>query len=513
MNGAEALVSTLLGQGVDTCFANPGTSEMHFLSALDNPAMKSVLCLFEGVATGAADGYFRMKESPAATLLHLGPGLANGLANIHNARRAGSGMVNVIGDHVTSHLKYDAPLTSDLEGLARPLSHWLRTTDGAHTLAHDALQAIEAARAGEIATLVLPGDASWGDAGQVPQFPRRQPERAAPPAERVDHVARMIRKADGPVLLVLADRACRGRGPELAGRIASATGCRIATQFFTNRIERGAGRVTLERIPYFVAAALEYLQPFRHIVTVETGEPIAFFAYPGLPSQLKHPEAQLHSLALPGEDGTMALEMLADALGARQAAVPWQERIETPVPQGAIDPTSIAHALAAAMPEHCILVDESLTSGRTSMALTCGALPHDTLQNMGGSIGFGTPVATGAAMASPGRRVFCLEGDGSMMYTLQSLWTHAREGLDVTTVVFANRKYKILEAEYANMGFGTPGPRAAEMMEIDRPTLDFVSLARGMGVPGVKVDTAEDFHAAMVRSCAESGPALIEVVM
>lgn len=513
MNGAEALVSTLLAQGVDTCFANPGTSEMHFLSALDNPAMKSVLCLFEGVATGAADGYFRMKESPAATLLHLGPGLANGLANLHNARRARSGIVNVVGDHVTTHLKYDAPLTSDLEGIARPLSHWLRTTDGAQTLAHDAAQAVAAAKDSQVATLVLPGDASWGDAGDVNPLPAVAAVRPIPASDQIDHVARMIRQADGPVLLILADRACRGRGPELAGKIAAHTGCRIATQFFTNRIERGAGRVTLERIPYFVEAAVEWLKPFRHIVTVETGEPIAFFAYPGWPSLLKHSEAQVHSLAQPGEDGTAALEMLVDALGAGGAKVPWQARIENPVPQGALDPVSIAHALAAAMPENCILVDESLTTGRSSMALTEGALPHDTLQNMGGSIGFGTPVATGAAMAAKGRRVFCLEGDGSMMYTLQSLWTHAREGLDITTIVFANRKYKILEAEYANMGFGTPGPRAAEMMEIDRPTLDFVALAKGMGVPGVRVSSAEDFYAAMVRSCGEPGPALIEVVL
>ncbi|WP_310535131.1 acetolactate synthase large subunit [Novosphingobium sp.] len=513
MNGAEALVSTLIAGGVNTCFANPGTSEMHFLSALDNPGMKSVLCLFEGVATGAADGYFRMKESPAATLLHLGPGLANGLANLHNARRARSGIVNVVGDHVTTHLQYDAPLTSDLEGIARPLSHWLRTTDGAHTLAHDAAQAVAAARDCQIATLVLPGDASWGDAGEVCSSPAAGPVRAVPPADRIDHVARMIRNADGPVLLVLADRTCRGRGPEIAGKIAAATGCSIATQFFTNRIERGAGRVTLERIPYFVEAAVDYLKPFRHIVTVETGEPIAFFAYPGWPSQLKHPEAQVHSLALPGEDGKAALDMLADALGANLIAPAWQERIQTPVPQGALDPVSIAYAIAAALPENCILVDESLTTGRSSMTLTAGALPHETLQNMGGSIGFGTPVATGAAMACKGRRVFCLEGDGSMMYTLQSLWTQARESLDVTTIVFANRKYKILEAEYANMGFGTPGPRAAEMMEIDQPTLDFVALAKGMGVPGTRVETAEDFHAALVRSCGEAGPTLIEVTL
>ncbi len=513
MNGAESLVSTLVGQGVNVCFANPGTSEMHFLAALENPAMKSVLCLFEGVATGAADGYFRMAESPAATLLHLGPGLANGLANIHNAKRASSGIVNVVGEHATAHLKYDAPLTSDIEGLARPLSHWVRRTDSAATLAGDAARAVTAARPGQIATLILPGDTSWGDAGEPTQFPIELPVRAAPPVLRVDHVARMIRQADGPVLLLLADKSCRGRGPELAGRIASATGCRIGTHFFTNRIERGAGRVTLERIPYFVPAAIEFLKDFRHIVTVETGEPIAFFSYPGSPSKLQHPECQIHSLAEKGEDGCAAMEMLLDALGASGAQAQYQPRIETSVPHGALDPISIAHALAAAIPENCILVDESLTTGRASMGLTAGSLPHDTMQNMGGSIGFGTPVATGAAIACPDRRVFCLVGDGSAMYTIQSLWTQAREGLNITTVIFANRSYQILKHEYAAMGFGAPGPKALEMMEIDKPTIDWVAMAKSMGVPGISVTTAEHFHRALANSVREAGPLLIEVVL
>lgn len=513
MNGAQSLVATLVAQGVDTCFANPGTSEMHFLNALEDPRMKSVLVLFEGVATGAADGWFRMRETPASTLLHLGPGLANGLANVHNARRAGSGIVNVIGEHATHHLRYDAPLASDIEGLARPLSHWVRRTDGAHTLAADAAQAVSAARPGKIATLILPGEASWSEAGEPGDFAIEQPVRAAPPPERVEHVARMLRRADGPVLVLLGGMACRGEGPTLAGKLAGVTGCRIGTQFFTARIERGAGRTTLERIPYFVPMAVEFLKDFRHIVTVATVEPVAFFSYPGSPSRLKHPDCQVHSLVEPGEDGAAGLAMLLDALGAVNAPPRPQQRIETAVPQGKLDPTSIAHALSAAMPEQCILVDESLTTGRLSMGLTEGALPHDTLQNMGGSIGFGTPVATGAALACPDRRTFCMVGDGSAMYTIQSLWTQAREGLNITTIIFANRTYQILRAEFAAMGFGEPGPQAQAMMDIDRPTLDFCALAKGMGVPAVRVDTAEDFHAAMVNSVREPGPLLIEVMI
>ena len=513
MNGAESLVATLVGQGVDICFANPGTSEMHFLAALENPGMRSVLCLFEGVATGAADGWFRMKGTPASTLLHLGPGLANGLANIHNAKRAGSAMVNVIGEHATSHLKYDAPLTSDIEGLARPLSHWVRRADGPHTVASDTARAVSAARPGRISTLILPGDTSWSDAGESTSQPIESFAPALPPAARVEAVAKMLRSTNEPVLVILAGRACRGRSLELAGKLAAATKCRIGTQFFTARIERGAGRVPLERIPYFVPAAVEFLQNFRHIVTLETGEPIAFFSYPNSPSLLKHPDCQVHSLTETDEDSEAALEMLLDALGASKTEAKPQARAETTPPRGKLDPTSIAQALCAAIPENCIFVDESLTTGRQSMGLTVGAAPHDMIQNMGGSIGYGTPVATGAALACPDRRVFCMVGDGSAMYTIQSLWTQAREGLNVTTIICANRSYQILKAEYANMGFGAPGPRALSMIDIDQPTIDWIAMAKSLGVPAISVMTAEDFHRAMINSTAASGPMLIEVCL
>ncbi len=513
MNGAESLVDTLTGQGVDICFANPGTSEMHFLKALENPRMKSVLCLFEGVCTGAADGYYRMKGTPASTLLHLGPGLANGLANIHNARRAGSGMVNIVGEHSAAHLKYDPPLMSDIEGLARPLSHWVRRVDGPHTVGWDVATAVAKAseHPGQVATLILPGDASWLEAGDTPTLPPVRPASAkAPDAARVEHIARVLRSGE-PTLIVLAGRATRGAALELAGRIKAATGCRLATQFFTARIERGAGRVPLERIPYAVGQALEYLKGFRHIITVETTEPIAFFSYPDKPSLLKAPGTGVHALAEVDEDSTAALAMLAEALDATRTAPVLQARAEAIVPSGALGPATIAQALAAALPENCILVDESLTTGRETMGLTVGAAPHDLINNMGGSIGYGTPVATGAALACPDRRVFCMVGDGSAMYTIQSLWTQAREGLDITTIIFANNSYAILKQEYANMGAGAPGPQALAMIDIDRPSIDWLAMARSMGVRAVAVDTAQAFHKAMVDSAREPGPALIEV--
>ncbi|WP_109480090.1 acetolactate synthase large subunit [Paraburkholderia sp. C35] len=512
MNGAESLVQTLTDQGVELCFANPGTSEMHFLRALENPRMKSVLCLFEGVCTGAADGYYRMKDAPAATLLHLGPGLANGLANIHNAKRASAGMVNVVGEHSAAHLKYDPPLTSDIEGLARPLSHWVRRVESSRTVAWDAAAAVSKANEypGQIATLILPGDASWQEAGEPVALPRIETQAKKPDAARVEHIAKVLRSGE-PTLIVLAGRSTRGRALELAGKLKAATNIRLATQFFTARIERGAGRVTLERIPYAVGQALDYLKGFRHIVTVETTEPIAFFSYPDKPSLLKAPGTTVHALAEVGEDGTAALEMLVEALGASSTQALLQQRADATPPTGALTPATIAQALAAALPEDCILVDESLTTGRETMGLTVGAARHDLINNMGGSIGYGTPVATGAALACPDRRVFCMVGDGSAMYTIQSLWTQARESLNITTIIFANNSYAILKAEYANMGAGAPGERALAMIDIDRPRIDWLAMAKSMGVPAVAVDSAEAFHKAMHDSVREPGPCLIEV--
>ncbi|SAL85921.1 benzoylformate decarboxylase [Caballeronia arvi] len=514
MNGAESLVATLVGQGVDICFANPGTSEMHFLAALgNNPKMRSVLCLFEGVATGAADGWYRMKDTPASTLLHLGPGLANGLANIHNAKRASSGMINVVGEHSVSHLKYDPPLTSDIEGLARPLSHWVRRAESSNTIAWDAAQAVAKASGhpGQIATLILPGDTSWQQVDAAPaSLPTRVQARKAPSAERIEHVARVLRSGE-PALIVLANKATRGAALEKAGRVAAATGALLGSQFFTARIERGAGRVPLARIPYAVAQATAFLRDFRHIITVETREPVAFFAYPDKPSLLKAEGTLVHPLVEADENSELAFDMLLQALGASHTAAVLQQRIETAVPTGALNPASIAHALAAALPEHCIVVDESLTTGRESMSLTMGARPHDLINNMGGSIGYATPVATGAALACPDRRVFCMVGDGSAMYTIQSLWTQAREGLNVTTIIFANNSYAILKAEYANMGAGAPNERALSMIDIDKPRIDWLAMAKSMGVPSVAVETAEGFHKALIDSTRETGPCLIEV--
>ena len=511
MNGAEILVRTLLGNQVEVCFANPGTSEMHFVSALDrHEGMRCVLGLFEGVVTGAADGYYRMRERPASTLLHLGPGLGNGIANLHNAKKASSGIVNIVGEQVTTHIRFNAPLTADIEGLARPVSGWLRTAPDAAAIAPLAAEAIGAARgpAPVIATLVLPGDAAWTEAPfTAAKAATRRPKPVA--ADVVDKAARLLTSGE-PTLIILAGAALKGPALDFAGRIAGRTGCRIATQFFSARMERGAGRVPLERIPYAVDQALAMLKPFRHIVTVNTGEPIAFFAYPNKPSRLKPESCDVFALCGEAEDSTQALSDLAAAVGAKPSDRLVQAASNSERPSGPLNPETIAQAMLTTMPEGCILVDESVTTGRESFGVTAGAPPHDNLQNMGGSIGFGMPLSVGAAIACPDRPVLCVAGDGSAMYTLQALWTQAREGLNITTVIFANRKYQILKNEFNAVGAGKPGPKALSMLDIDNPTLDWIALAKGMGVPGKRVTSAEELCREIDRGFAEPGPYLIE---
>jgi acetolactate synthase-1/2/3 large subunit len=514
MNGAERRVRTLVAGDVTVCFANPGTSEMHFVAALDRvEGMRCVLGLFEGVVTGAADGYYRMAGKPASTLLHLGPGLANGLANLHNAKKANSGIVNIVGQHATYHIEYNAPLTSDIEGIARPMSAWVRTSPDSTSIAKDGAAAIAAARShpGQIATLILPADTAWNEADGIAPVPEES-QRASYSPQAVDEAARVLRTGE-QTLLLLTGKALTEEGLALAARIAGKTGCKVMGQTYNPRMARGRGRFSIDRIPYVIEQALPILKNFRHIILIETNDPVAFFAYPNKPSLLKPEGCEVHRMCESGENSVAALHALADKLGAKASDAKPQQLVELAKPTGALTYASIAQAIAMAIPENAIVVDESITTGRGFFPPTAAAAPHDWLQNMGGSIGFSTPVATGAAVACPDRKVICMVGDGSAMYTLQSLWTQAREGLDVVTVVFSNRKYQILLGEFAGVDAGEPGRKALDMLNIDNPSLDWVALAKGMGVPGRSVTTAEDFSAALTDAVREKGPRLIEVVM
>lgn len=513
MNGAESLVRTLLAGGVDVCFTNPGTSEMHFVAALDKiPGMRCILGLFEGVVTGAADGYYRMADKPASTLLHLGPGLANGLANLHNAKKANVGIVNIVGEHATHHIAHDAPLTSDIAGVAAPMSHWVKSSASARTLAADGALAIAAARQtpGQIATLILPADTAWGMADGIAEVaPRTPPGKVSEVA--VQAAAAMLRGGQRASLL-LGDRALRHTCLELAGRIAAKTGCGLLTEGFNTRLERGAGRVQGERIPYVVDKALGVVAAAGNLVLVGAREPVAFFAYPNKPSVLMPQGARSTKLAGVEDDLEAALEALAIEVGALRTPPAHVAAARRPaLPTGAITPAAIASILGALLPENAIVIDESVSTGRNFFPETAGAPPHDWLNNRGGSIGFGLPVAVGAAVACPDRKVVALIGDGSAMYTIQALWTMAREAQDVTIMIFANGTYNILRGELTNVGVRNPGPRAIDMLTIGRPDIDWVSLARGMGVAASRADDCETLAKAFAAGLQSGGPNLIQV--
>jgi acetolactate synthase-1/2/3 large subunit len=512
MNGAESLVRTLLSCGVDTCFANPGTSEMHFVAALDRIAgMHCILGLFEGVVTGAADGYARMAGKPAATLLHCGPGLANGLANLHNARRGNVPIVNLVGDQATYHRPLDALLTADTEGLARSVSRWTRTARHAYDVGSDAAEAVRAARAapGGVATLILPSDICWSDGGIV-AAPLLQTSPTPVEDEVVRDVAAVLRSG-APTLLLIGGAGLRAQPLADAHRIAAGTGARLLAPTFSTRVERGRGRFPVERLPYPVESAIEALSGIEHLVLVDATEPVAFFAYPGKPGLLHPPDAVVHVLARPQEDVAGALAMLAELVGA-PAPLPAGTAVTAQIARGAITPHAVASTLAAVLPEDAIVVDESLTFGFPFFPGTKDAAPHDWLQLTGGAIGDGLPLSTGAAVASPGRRVVNLQADGSALYTVQALWTQARERLDVTTVILSNRAYAILVAEMTNVG-ASPGKTAQDMFHLGNPDLDWVRLAQGFGVEAGRADTMESFADLFRTANSHAGPFLIELVL
>jgi acetolactate synthase-1/2/3 large subunit len=510
MNGAESLVRTFVACGIDTCFANPGTSEMHFVAALDKvEGIRCILGMAETVVTGCADGYARMAGKPASTLLHCGPGLANGLANLHNARRAQSPMVNIVGDHATYHRQFDAPLTADTEGLARAVSHWVRTSATSATVGADGAAAVQAAKTapGQIATLILPSDTSWNQGGVIaPPLP--VPACGAVAPETVRAIAQALRTRE-PAVLILSGRALSEEGLIAANRIAHVSGATLRASNPVPRMARGRGRVPVDRVPYAVDNALKMLAGTKHMILVGAKPPTAFFAYPDKPSLLAPQDAVTYVLARPEQDEVAALEHLADELGAPKTPPIPEGELKPQPGRGKFTPDTFAGTLAALLPENCIVVEDAVTSGRPLFAPTHNAAAHDWLQITGGAIGHGFPCATGAAVACRDRKVVCLEADGAGMFTLQALWTQARERLDVVNVIFANRIYKILHGELLAVG-AQPGPASNELFDLSRPDLDWVKLAGGMGVEATRVETLEGFADVFKAACTRRGPFLIE---
>ncbi len=512
MNGAQALIRTLVSAGVDVCFANPGTSEMHFVAALDDvPEMRGVLTLFEGVATGAADGYARMAGRPAATLLHLGPGLGNGLANLHNARRGGAPVVNVVGDHARSHKRLDAPLESDLDALAGAVSGWVRRSLSPADVAADAAEAVaRSARLG-IATLVLPADVSWED-GAEPADP--QPVRPAPQVAPsvVDDVAAVLHSGEPAVLFLGGDVVGSEEALLAAGQVAAATGARLVSETFSARMVRGAGLPDVAKLPYPPEMAIAALAGTRHLVLAGVSAPVHFFGYPGIPGTPVPDDCTVHVLAAPEEDGAAAVRALAE-VAAADSTPELLEPSRPELPTGELAPRAVSAVVGALLPERAVVVDEVLTSGVGLAELTSGAPRHDWLSLTGGAIGDGLPMAVGAAVACPDRPVLALQADGSAMYTIQSLWTMAREQLDVTVLLYDNGSYAILQHELSRVGAAEDGKRAGELLHLGTPSLDFVALATGMGVPATRATTAEELADQLRSALAEPGPHLVQAVL
>ncbi|MBT4491851.1 MAG: acetolactate synthase large subunit [Gammaproteobacteria bacterium] len=514
MNGAMSLLQTLVNNGVEVCFTNPGTSEMHMVAAMgETGAMRSILGLFEGVCTGAADGYARMAGKPACTLLHLGPGLSNGSANLHNALKANMPIVNLIGDHASFHKKYDAPLNSDIVGLSNPVSHWVRSVATAKDLPRDAVDAVIAAnqKPGQVATLIIPGDCAW-DESVDPVAARELPETPRIAEKAVAGATAMLTN-DRNTVILMSNLALTAKSLELADQINQHTNARVFCDTFTTRLPRGEGRCSVERLGYFAEQATVQLADAEQLITIGTKAPVGFFAYPGKESEFYPEGCEIHCLAEVHEDAEDALTRLVAALGA-QDITPRRNGLSRPgIMTGAISPESVARAFAEYLPTDAIVVDESATAGFMTYPLTETAEPHDWLSLTGGSIGYGLPAAVGAAVACPDRKVVCLEGDGAAMYTIQALWTMAREQLDVCTVVFSNRKYQILQIELARVGAQSMNRKTLEMMELSNPDLDFAAMAESMGVRGSRATTADEFNEQFLRAMTEPGPWLIDAVL
>jgi acetolactate synthase-1/2/3 large subunit len=508
MNGADALIQTLADNGVEACFANPGTSEMQFVAALDRePRMRAVLCLFEGVATGAADGYGRMAGKPAATLLHLGPGYANGGANLHNARRAGTPVVNVIGDHATYHRQYDAPLNSDIAAWAKANSNWIGSAETADQVGDLTAQAVAASYGppGGCASLILPADSAWTKTNRLgPKITKRS--RSVPSNASIEAAAARLKAAKQPVVLI-SGSTCSESGLAAAGRLKAA-GIRVMIDTFVARQARGAGRFMPDRMLYFGERALKDLAGSDLMVLVETALPVSFFAYPDMPSVLVPEGCAVETLADKAADGVATLIALADALGAPASGV-LTELALPEAPKGELNAYTIGDSIARHMPENAVISDDAVTAGLPIYTQTAKAPAHEWLMLTGGAIGQGIPVAIGAAIACPDRKVLSLNGDGAAMYTVQGLWTMVREDLDITVVVFANHAYRILNIEFARTGSGKPGPAARALLDLGSPCIDWVGLAKSLGMQAVSCDTAEAFDAAMATAMSEKGPRMI----
>lgn len=509
LTGAECLIDSLVNSGVGPFFTNPGTSELHAVSAIDRSTKaRGILCLFEGVATGAGDGYGRIARHPAGVLLHLGPGLANGMANLHNARQAGTPMVVVVGEHGAKHLAYDSPLKSDLGSLPPFYSKQtvrLHVGDDIGRLARDLVTATCTPPTG-IATIIAGADVMWSEAQARPFTDAGVRRKVEPSSADIRNAVSMLRSGF-PAAIVLGGSALSSKGMQLASAIAQATGSTLLSETFNARHTRGAGLPVVQRIPYFPELAIPFLSKFARLVLIGAKKPTSFFASPVHPSDLVGPGCEVSGFD-PQADPLDVLQAIAGEVAARsQASVAAREVL--PLHSGNLTPAAIWAALNNFMPEGSIVSDEAGMSSRGADEAMSVAAQHDWLNLTGGSIGQALAVAAGAAVARPGSKVFAMQGDGGGLYTPQALWTQAREKLDVINVILNNGRYGILDYEAKRHGMSL-GQKGAALFDLGSPTVDWVSLSQGFGVRAAAASTAEEFNTLLRDAVSTPGPSLIE---
>jgi acetolactate synthase-1/2/3 large subunit len=514
MTGADVILETAVANGVEICFANAGTTEISVVAALDRqPGIRAVLGLFEGVCTGAADGYGRVLYRPAMTLLHLGPGFANGIACLHNARRADCPVVNVIGEHASWHRDADPPLNSDIKGLARTVSGWLRTSKKAGSLSTDTAAVIAASRAGQIASLIVPTDF------QAASCDTFRTVKKEPVFQRVDRA--LVRKAAAAMsgarktAMILGNRLLRRDGLEIAQKISAATGCDLFANTFPGYVDRGDDLPVVRRVPYFPEGAMALMAGYETVILAGAHDPVTFFGYEGTPSRVIPGTTRTIPIPGAGYDIIEALGYLEDLVVkkkvAGQAGTKGRPRSKPSLPAGALTSEIACLAIAALLPEGAIVVDEGITTTFPFYSASYESAPHSLCTIAGGSIGYGMPCSVGAALAAPDRPVINIQADGSAMYTVQALWTMARENLNVTTLICNNSGYNIIAVELERAGLKDFGQNAHRLVDITHPAIDWVALSQSLGVPAVRVEDAKELAAQMKRCISEPGPHLIEM--
>ncbi len=513
MMGAQWMLKSAAAAGIEVCFANPGTTELPFVAAMDRATeIRPLLGLFEGVCSGAADGYYRIRRKPAMTLTHLGPGFANAIANFHNARRARSAIFNVIGEHMSWHVAADPPLASDIESLARPVSAGVWRADTPATLHNATVGALQGLQQrGGIQTLILPMDLQEDPVQHSIAAPVAAQAAADYDAAAVATVAADI-TAGRKVLLYLGADALGEAALRRLARLAALPNVELVGETFPAASEHGRGLPAIKRLVALAEKAHPYLLGFERVAVLAAEPPVAFFGARGLPSHLGDP-ARMATVCGPGGRVAEALEELLARVRPAAAPASTVQRVSDTDLGESLTPESASRVVAAHLPANAIVSAEGATLGFPFNALASQAERHTTIVLTGGAIGQGLPSAFGASVAAPDRKVVALQSDGSALFTIQALWSMAREGSDVVVILASNQRYNILINEMSRNGYALTSPPVRDLLNLARPAVDWQALSTSFGVPSNRVESVSALRRAFQAALAERGPRLIEVVL